>query len=384
MGHGHRNRNSSPEDVVNRRCASALSTHPITSIATGEILGALLESIGYGPDLVVLFVSNAHRPMLQEIIEATHAIMGPRRLIGTTARAVLGDGYESDGEPAISAWAGQVGAVRAVHTTYEDLPGHDPEAVLVLGSERGALLEWLEQRPDSFASVCGGVASSDPRQSVRVILDHEIFDDGAVFASFQDRILECCVTQGAVALGPPLAITRSERDVVYEIAFEPARDRLSLALAALSDNDRSRVRGAIHLATCPEDPDDCVEAPGRLREVLGADRTNGALRVDIPLETGEVIQLQALDRASALADLERTVAQVPTGSGDKQATGALLFSSARRGRALFGDDQCDASAVSELLRAPSAGVFCDEQYGPLESRSYAHKRSCAIAVVQGS
>lgn len=369
---------------MNRRGANALSTHPITSIATGEILGALLESIGYGPDLVVLFVSNAHRPLLQEIIEATHAIVGPRRLIGTTARAVLGDGYESDGEPAISAWAGRVGAVRAVHTSYTDLPGHDPDPVLVLGSERGALVDWLEQRPDSFGPVCGGVATSAPRQGVCVVLDHEIFDDGAVFVSFQDLVLECCVSQGSVALGPPLAVTRSERDVVYEIAFEPARDRMTLTLAALPDEDRSRVRGAIHLATCPTDPDDCVSPPGRLREVLGADRTNGALRVDIPLETGEVIRLQALDRASALDDLERTLAHVTTGSGDRPAAGALLFSSALRGRALFGEDQCDASAVSELLRAPSSGVFCDEQYGPLESRSYAHKRSCVIAVVQGN
>lgn len=366
--------------LVNRRIGTALSLHPISSIATGEVLGSLLESVGYGPDLVVLFVSESHREHLDEIVGATRTILGPHCLVGTTARAVLGGGYETDGEPAISAWAGRVGAVTTTSWSGDESLPHLDCPTLVFGTDAGRLTQWLQSRPPSYRRVGGGVAASGARNDVTLMVDDQLVADGFVAVRFDELALECVVSQGTQPFGPAFTITKSERNVVYELAFQPALDRLNQVVYGFED-DRSRLHGGIHLGVRRDPGDGVGFSTGLVREVLGADRANGALSVDVGLEVGEIVQFHIRDRRSALYDLDHMMSENKTLSEGRPLAGTLLFTSRHRGRSLFGDGSCDASVVSERTQAPLAGVFCEEEYGPTEARSSVHKRCCTIVFV---
>ena len=48
--------------------ASAQSEHPIAALATGEVVGAVLEAIGERPDLVFISVTRPHAGALDDIV----------------------------------------------------------------------------------------------------------------------------------------------------------------------------------------------------------------------------------------------------------------------------------------------------------------------------
>ena len=47
--------------------AAALSAHPVSSHATGEVLGQLFEAAGPHPDLLVILATPGHRGALEDI-----------------------------------------------------------------------------------------------------------------------------------------------------------------------------------------------------------------------------------------------------------------------------------------------------------------------------
>jgi len=49
--------------------AAALSEHPVTAFATGEVCGQVLEKVGSHPDLVIVFTTLAHAGALEDVID---------------------------------------------------------------------------------------------------------------------------------------------------------------------------------------------------------------------------------------------------------------------------------------------------------------------------
>ncbi|HEY8057679.1 MAG TPA: hypothetical protein VID94_02965, partial [Acidimicrobiales bacterium] len=84
---------------------AAISEHPLTTQAAGEVVGEVLEQVGEGPDLAVLFVTAAHLGLMAEIAETVRTALRPGALIGVTASSIVGGGREVEDRPAISLWA---------------------------------------------------------------------------------------------------------------------------------------------------------------------------------------------------------------------------------------------------------------------------------------
>src|SRR3954465_4218886 len=57
--------------------ASALSEHPITAQAVGEVAGEVLERLGRGPDLAMLFLTPHHGGALEDAAGAVRALPPP-------------------------------------------------------------------------------------------------------------------------------------------------------------------------------------------------------------------------------------------------------------------------------------------------------------------
>jgi small ligand-binding sensory domain FIST len=361
---------------MNRRVGAALSLHPIAALATGEVLGELLEAVGYAPSLVVLFVSRNHRESLQEIVNATHAILAPQCLIGSLSSDVLASAYETDDESALVGWALAVGDVTVYGPSAQDFPSSSTNPLLILGASLDDIERLISRRDPTSGPLIGGIPSASGRFGTQLIIGKNVIDSGIVGVSFEDCDLTPIVSSGSVPIGDPFTVTKSERNVIYDLAFQPALERLNEALRSLPEDERLRARQGLHLGRIVGT--DSPPHPALVQEVLGADRANGALSIDGQIQIGDTVQFHLRDQLSAHSDLNR---QLEHGLGSPVA-GALVFSSRYRGRKLFGDGDHDASTVSLFTGAATAGLFCSHEIGPIGKRSYVHKRYVVAALVR--
>ena len=104
------------------RFAAAMSEHPVTAMAVGEVIGQVLERVGEAPDLAMLFVTPPHAGAIDDAAAAVRATLGPGTLLGCTAESVVGNAREVEGEPAVTLWAGRTGTVTPVHLDGEATP----------------------------------------------------------------------------------------------------------------------------------------------------------------------------------------------------------------------------------------------------------------------
>ena len=108
--------------------ASSLSTHHDPGVAIGETIGEMLEVIGPHPDAVVLFISGDQMIHAKDLLAATHHLLQPKTLIGTTAVSVIAGAREVEEQRAVAMWAGKLtGTVSAVRLEARQGPNRDIE-----------------------------------------------------------------------------------------------------------------------------------------------------------------------------------------------------------------------------------------------------------------
>jgi len=371
--------------------AAALSEHPLATHAVGETVGQLLDEIGMAPDLVVLFATAAHAGALEDVTRAIRRLLNPRVLIGATAVSVLGGSQEVEERPAIALFAAKFG-VDITPVRLEAVPTADGMVIAggnTLAEGSGSLL--LLSDPFSFPvdlvlgqlrddvpdlTVFGGMASAarGPGGNV-LVLDDERFRDGAVGVHLPPSVpVTNIVSQGCRPIGQPFTITKSERNVIYELGGRPAVDRLNEIIESLNDDDRRLLSGGLHIGRVINEH---RETFGRgdflIRGVIGADRSVGAIAVGEPVEVGATVQFQVRDAGSADEDLRALL-------DGHDAPGALVFTCNGRGSHLFGKPGHDAEVVSELTGAAVAGMFCAGEVGPVGDRNFVHGFTASVAL----
>jgi small ligand-binding sensory domain FIST len=354
--------------------ASALSEHPITSIATGEVVGAVLERLGERPDLVVLTVTAAHRGALDDVVSAVDAVLHPLAMIGCAAGGVVGTGREVEDAPCISLWAGRVGpllplSLRANRTSDGgiDLSGWPTSMVfrptaLVLVADpftfpTDLFLEWLEGIFPGLPVVGGNAA-------VGVLLGPGVD-------------VETVVSQGARPYGKLLTVTASERNIVQRVAGVPALECLvgqitdqltATEMAGLESNGFHVGRLIDERLTDPRAGDFLV------RSVVGVDHDTGAMAVDDRIPVGTAVRFHLRDPDAATADLRDQLAE-------HRADGVLLFTCAGRGTRFFDVADHDAAAFSDFLgAAPTGGCFAAGEFGPVGSANFVHSFTASAAL----
>jgi small ligand-binding sensory domain FIST len=113
-----------------------------------------------------------------------------------------------------------------------------------------------------------------------------------------------------------------------------------------------------------------------VRNVLGADQSNGAIAVGDVVDVGTTVQFQVRDAESADEDLRQLL-------GARQADGALLFTCNGRGTRLFPEPDHDAQVVGELLHEPPlAGFFAAGELGPVGGRNFLHSFTASLALFE--
>ena len=185
-------------------------------------------------------------------------------MIGCGAAGVLGPGRELEDGPGAVVWAAELPDAEIETFEVAGELGDGPEllagvpegpaagagaddAVLVLADPyrfpAAALLGRLnEERPGT--PVLGGLASAAVQGVAPLILDGELAPNGAgaVGCVLRGVDMTPCVSQGATPVGAEMAITAAEGNVIQELAFKPALERLGEVISGLPADERERRR----------------------------------------------------------------------------------------------------------------------------------------------
>lgn len=357
------------------RFAAAVSEHPVTATAVGEVAGEVLERLGgTSPDLAMLFVTEAHAGALEDAARAVRSILSPGVLLGCAAVAVVGPGVEVEERPGVSLWAGRVGAVAPF---VEGVPApFEPVALLLLADPFTFDAETF--LAEVGVPVYGGMASAarGPGGN-RLVVDDEMATSGAVGAWLGPGVrVRSIVSQGCRPIGSPYVVTKAERNVIYELGgTAPMQRLLDMARTQLPEEDVQLINQGLHLGMVVDERKvDFGPGDFLVRNVLGADPENGAIAVGDLMEVGRTVQYHVRDADSADEELRRLLA-------GEDAAAALLFTCNGRGRRLFGEPDHDAGVLHDALDgAPAAGFFAAGELGPIGGRNALHGFTASIAL----
>ena len=375
--------------------ASALSEHPLTAQAVGEVAGQVLEQLGRNPDLAVIFLTPPHGGALEDAAAAVRAILEPRLLLGCAAVAVAGNGREVEFEPGVSLWAGrmgeqvvpvrlgaELGALGPVITGWPedgDVP-FDPSALLLIADPFSfpaeALFELIDERHPGLPVIGGMASAARGPGGNRLALDGSIVTSGAVGALLgPDIALTTVVSQGCRPIGSPLVVTRSEGQYVHELAGEPPLQRLLEQAKHLPESDIALINRGLHLGlVIDEHKVEFERGDFLIRNVFGADRETGTMQVGDDVQIGTTVQFQVRDAQSADEDLKEMLA-------GRRADGVLLFTCNGRGTNLFPVENHDAGVIADMLGpVPVAGFFAAGELGPVGGRNFLHGFTASMAL----
>ncbi len=372
--------------------AAAISEHPVPALATGEVIGQVLEEIGPAPDLVILFVTTPHAGALEDIVSTVDRLVEPGAMIGCVTDSVLAGDREVEGQAAIVLWAGRMGPVEARHLEVQRRPSGDSASLIGLPEAGTAGTLVLIADPHTFPTsrvldvvaehhpdltVVGGMVSSGPvAGSNRLVLDGAIRTSGAVAALLPPSVAVApVVSQGCRPVGEPFTVTAAEGNVVHAIAGEQATVRLRQALATAPAIELHEARNGLHLGRVVDQHQiDIGRGDFLVRAVLAVDPSTGSITVADQVGIGDTVQFQLRDSDTADEDLRVML-------GDRSGMGALLFTCNGRGLRLFGTPDHDAELVSSSLGTLAlAGMFCAGEIGPVGDRSFVHGYSASILV----
>ncbi len=373
------------------RVGAGLSTRRSGLAAADAALGAALEPLaGAIPDLAFLFVAPQFEDELAAIVESANASLGGGVLLGCVAGGVIGATREVEDAPAVAAWAATLPGVtvrpflmtyseeeeHAVFDGLEEVPTTAPDSVLLMLADpftfpAHLLLDHLNEHAPGLPIVGGMASGGLTAGRTRLILDDEIHTEGAVGAILEGAAgASAVVSQGCRPVGETFAITRAERNVVFELGGEPAVKRVEELYATASPRDQLLMRRGLHVGQAASE----LKAElGRgdfvIRNLVGVDRDAGSIAISDMAEIGQTIQFQVRDADSAREDL-RQILEIERLS---PVAGALLFSCNGRGKGLFGEANHDVGALRNALGdIPVAGFFAAGELGPVSGRNFVH------------
>jgi small ligand-binding sensory domain FIST len=183
------------------------------------------------------------------------------------------------------------------------------------------------------------------------------------------------VSQGCRPIGSPFVVTRSERNVVAELAGEPALERLRTIAEAASEEERALLQRGLHVGiVVDEHRSEFGRGDFLVRNVLGGDRATGSIAVGDVVEVGQTVQFHVRDADAADEDLRELLV-------GRSAQAALVFTCNGRGRHLFGVADHDAAMLDDLVGPiPAAGAFCAGEIGPVGGRNFLHGFTASVAL----
>ncbi len=385
-------------ETLTRRVGAGLSASTQAAEAAGEAAREARQGLDTAAiDLAFLFLSPEHRWQADEALAAVERELSPRHLLGCVAQGVLGRDTELETGPGASVWAASL--PEAEIETFHSVALNTDDGVAVSGFPildgadlvtffvdpftfpASGFLSKLNKEEDAAPLVGGLAAGSGEPDTQALFLDGEILTEGAVGAVLRGVPVRTVVSQGCAPIGRDAVITSAEGNVVFELAGEPALERLKTDLGTLTDEQQQLAASGGVLAglVIDENRSEYRRGDYLMRGLLGMDEETGALAIGEPVRVGQTLRFHVRDARSADEDLRENLSGAI--DGDRVA-GALLFTCNGRGTNMFPDPDHDARAVGEALNSEHAlaGFFCAGEIGPVGGKPFLHGFTATLAV----
>ena len=365
--------------------------------AAAEDIRAQLNAVPV--DLVCVFFSSHHAAGTEILAHVLTSTLHPRLLLGCSGEGVIAGAEELETTPAIAVWAAVLPNVNLHPLRSSFSPTHDqfhlagwPEpgvedASFLLFADPFTtpvqdILRLLEERYPG-AKAIGGLAGGGQEAGMnRLVLNDQVLNGGLVGVCLSGAIdIRPVISQGCRLIGDRFVVTKAERNLIHELGGVPALEQLQAVFEALTEEDRQRANRALHLGIVIDEHRNRFERGDFLiRNLLGADRTTGAVAIGDVVQEGQTVQFHLRDGESATEDLNFLLATDRAGHR-KPPLGALVFSCCGRGRGLFGRPNHDAAATTECLGPiPIAGFFAQGEIGPIGNRNFLHGYTASLAL----
>ena len=393
--------------------ASTLSLISDAARAAEAAVEQVLARVKGPVDLAILFVSPHHRAQLEEIQEYLTLTLRPGITIGLAAAGVIGKQKEVEDAPALSLLVGNLPGAHLQPFTSADLDKVWNETPASIGQifsnpETGEAPNGIVLFADPFSTpmtgvlptltaalpgvpIIGGLASAgkQPNQN-RLLLNREIHQQGIIGLAVGGRArLDCTVSQGCRPIGKPLIITKSKRNVIFELGGRPAIDvaRDLLERLPTADQELLQTNGWLVGRVINEYKQRFGRGDFLIRQVIGIDPHAGYLAIGDPqVRIGQTIQFHVRDQKTAREDFELMLQAQKlhhAGAEEGHTSGALLFSCNGRGSHLFNQPHTDALLVNEALPdIPLTGFFAAGEIGPVGKENFLHGHTASLAVIR--
>lgn len=379
------------------RIATGLSAAPAAEDAAVAAVRQVRAALGgTPPELVFLFLSASHLAEVEIAAAVVREELDAGALLGCVAEGVVGGARELEGGPGLALWAGALPGARIETFHLEAIPAEEglavsgfpefdeePSLVTMLVDPftfpAGSFLRLLNEEHAGLP-VVGGIAAGAGSPGAQVlIVDDEHHADGVVGAAVSGIPVRTIVSQGCAPIGRDAVVTSAEGNVVFELAGEPALERLKADLGSLPPQRlQQAANGLLVGLVIDENRSEYGRGDYLVRALLGADEDSGAIAVGDEVRVGQTLRFHVRDAASADEDLRVSLAE---GLAGETATGALLFTCNGRGSHMFDEPHHDARAVAEAVGSPSlAGFFCGGEIGPVGGRAFLHGFTATTAV----
>jgi small ligand-binding sensory domain FIST len=360
-----------------QRIASALSTAPAAEDAAVEAardVDAALD--GAEPDLAYLFVSPTHLAEIEIAAALVRERLRPAHLLGCVAEGVVGGRRELETGAGLSLWAASLPAARVETFHLEAVPAEDGVAVAGVPEFDDPALVTMLVDPFTFPAGSFLRLLNEEHEGLPLVGG---IANGVVGATVSDVPVRTIVSQGCAPIGRDAVVTRAEENVVFELAGEPALERLKADLGSLPpERLRLAANGLLVGIVIDENRAEYRRGDYLVRALLGADEDSGAIAVGDEVRVGQTIRFHVRDAASADEDLRESLAG---GLAGETAAGALLFTCNGRGTHMFSEPDHDARAVSDAVGSSAlAGFFCGGEIGPVGGRAFLHGFTATAAV----
>ena len=377
------------------RVGAGVSTSLDAGDAASEAAHEAAAELTGDVDLAFLFLSPTHLAAAPDAVEGVRRELAPRHVVGCVAEGVLGGRRELEEGPAAAVWAAglpgaDVDCFHAVALATDEgvavtgFPELDDPALVTLLVDpftfpAAAFLERLNETWPGVPLVGGVAAGGREPGAQALILDDEVYGEGAVGAVLSGVPVLTVVSQGCAPIGRDAVVTRAEGNVVYELAGEPTLARLRAEIGALSPERQAlAARGILAGLVIDENQPQYGRGDYLMRGLLGADEATGALAIGAPVRVGQTLRFHVRDAASADDDLKRALGR---SLSDVRAAGALLFTCNGRGTHMFAEPDHDARVVADALGKDAlAGFFCGGEIGPVGGKAFLHGFTATLAV----
>ena len=359
------------------RFAAALSTKREWHQAVEDLFEQIHPVLGPAKnDLALFFVHPQFIGDIEEIVATVRGRSGARCFVGCTGAGIIGCDREIEDTPALALMVGQLpGAeITPLRMTQEEVeestgPGYwhfqlevsaedKPQLILLADPFSIHSIQLVREIGDAYPGcpVVGGLASGgrQPGDS-RLFLDDQIFSDGAIGVALTGAVeLVPLVSQGCKPIGEPLVITRADKNIIYEIGGQSPIKVLHSLLPTLPEPDQQLARTALFIGrVINEYQEEYGRGDFLIRNLVGQDPGTGALAVGDLMRTGQTVQFQVRDGATADADLRALLLRHQQNQPVK---GSLLFSCLGRGEGMYGSPHHDVRTLQELLEIGRAHV----------------------------